>query len=123
MARQGVVTKLETKRGTPSRANAVYFVKAFTLGHIKIGKADCVYTRFAKLRMISPDSLLMLGAIVSEDATALERELHQRFGAQRLHGEWFRSSEELLAYIAEHARTPPPQKDWRETRPPRQRVA
>ena len=69
--------------------------------------------------MISPDTLTVLGAVVCEKPDELERELHARFADHRSHGEWFRPSPELLDYVAEHARTPPPQKSWRETRPVR----
>lgn len=105
-----------TPRKAPNPAVLVYFIKAVTLGHIKIGKADCVHTRFRTLRCANADVLQMLGAIVTTDGTALERQLHQHFAKDRLHGEWFQSSPELLAYIAEHAKTPPAMRHWRETR-------
>jgi hypothetical protein len=113
------------KSPPPKRASAaytVYFVKAVTIGLVKIGKADCVRSRFRVLRTTSPDTLMLLGCIVSDDGTALERDLHRQFAAHRSHGEWFKPSDELLAYISAHASTPPPQVDWRESRRP-QRTA
>lgn len=103
-------------RKAPTQAGLVYFVRATTVGLIKIGKADCVHTRFRTLRTHSPDTLQLLGCVASDDASGLERRLHVQFAEHRSHGEWFRPGPELLEFIAENASSAPPMRHWRETR-------
>lgn len=85
---------------TPTRE--IYFVRAQTLGLIKIGIASCHRSRLRSLQVGSPDQLAVIGCIVSSSAEKLECELHSRFRHLRQHGEWFAPGDELLAYIAEH---------------------
>lgn len=121
---RGLVTlaKKPRKRGArlprkpPSPAVLVYFIRATTVGLIKIGKADCVHTRFRTIRNMSPDTLQIMGCVHSEDGSALERHLHERFASDRSHGEWFKPSPELLQFIEENASAAPPMRDWRKTR-------
>lgn len=94
----------------PALGREVYFVRALKLGLIKIGQTDCALTRLGNMQTGSPDRLELLGVIIGGDAVAVERSLHRRFARSRLHGEWFRPSEALLAYIAEHATSPRPRK-------------
>lgn len=82
----------------------VYFVRAKTLGHIKIGVANNAWLRFMALDSSSPDPLELLGVIRSPDACALEEEIHGRFHADRIRREWFAASPALMAYVAEHAK-------------------
>jgi hypothetical protein len=103
-------------RKPPNPAVLVYFIRAVTVGLIKIGKADCVHTRFRTLRANSPDTLQLLGCIASENGNGLERELHKRFAEHQSHGEWFRPAPALLEFIAENAGPVPPMRDWRKTR-------
>lgn len=103
-------------RKAPTTASLVYFVRAHVVGYIKIGKADCVHTRFRTLKSQSPDTLILMGAIQTRDATRLERSLHKHFAQHRVHGEWFRPDPELMTYIKENAKPAPPMRDWRETR-------
>lgn len=91
----------------------IYFVKAATLGLIKIGKADNARTRFRTMRTMSPDTLVLLGVMVCKEAGALERRLHRRFAAHRSHGEWFRPAPELVQFIAENVASPEPETHWR----------
>lgn len=82
----------------------VYFVRADTLGLIKIGHADCSRTRLSGLQVGSPDKLTLLGFILSEDAEELERDIHRHFRSLHVRGEWFRASRELLEFIRDQAR-------------------
>jgi hypothetical protein len=75
----------------------VYFISG-AHGTIKIGKANDVAARLRTLRASSPVELRLLGTIRA--GRSAEAALHRRFAKSRLHGEWFRSSAELLALIA-----------------------
>ncbi|AAK94354.1 replication initiation protein [Myxococcus phage Mx8] len=85
----------------PSAKRWVYFVRAESGGPVKIGTAANVEHRLASLQTGAPERLCVLG--VMESRARLESELHKRFDALRLHGEWFRPEPELLSFIAEKA--------------------
>lgn len=59
-------------------------------------------SRFQVIQVHSPVPVERHGVLVGDEA--LEFELHCRFDDDRDHGEWFRPSPELDAFIAEHAR-------------------
>jgi len=81
----------------------VYFVRCLTLGHVKIGSSTTPYVRFLNIKTACPDEVELLGVIADAGKPSLEGMLHRRFHALRLRGEWFAGSDELLAFIAEHA--------------------
>lgn len=81
----------------------VYFVRAVTLGHIKIGQAAAPAGRLAQLQTGSPDRLELIGTVPDPTGGALEREIHRRFCHLRLHGEWYRAEPALMDFIAEPA--------------------
>jgi hypothetical protein len=61
-------------------------------------------TRRAVSLHFKPGSPLPLRLLAIETGRhAREAELHERFAADRMHGEWFRPSASLLSYIAEVA--------------------
>lgn len=68
---------------------------------MKIGCATELRTRLRELRCGSPDALELLGSFETARPQADESALHERFAAERLHGEWFEPTRGLLAYIAE----------------------
>jgi hypothetical protein len=76
---------------------SVYFIQAEN-GLIKIGIADNVEQRLVQLQTMSPLSLKIVGVIPGAGSTG-EAALHERFGIQRSHGEWFRPSPELLSML------------------------
>ena len=78
----------------------IYFVQAEGIGHIKIGFTDGedVNGRIATLQTASPVRLRLLGAIPG--GMEEEKDLHRRFAAARVQGEWFKPVAELLALIA-----------------------
>ena len=78
----------------------VYFVRAKTLGLIKIGLTMNMNDRMKTLRVGSPDQLELVGAVMDRDADRLEGRLHARFADHRSHGEWFHPCPELLEVIA-----------------------
>jgi hypothetical protein len=65
--------------------------------HIKIGVSSNIKVRLVNMRAHCPYDLRLLKAVVA--GAHLEIELHQRFAADRVRGEWFRRTPELLAYI------------------------
>jgi hypothetical protein len=81
--------------------SGVYFVQANEGGPIKIGVAIDVRRRLSGLQNGSPMRLHVLGVVPGD--RRLEVELHGRFAADRLHGEWFRETEALFAYINENS--------------------
>lgn len=84
----------------------IYFIQADGLGHIKIGFTESTAeARLADFLTGSPVSLRLLGSIpgTAED----EKDLHRRFAAHRVHGEWFRPVPELLELARRGAGAPP----------------
>jgi hypothetical protein len=77
----------------------IYFVRAPINGFIKIGYTTNVEGRLAALRAHCAVELELLGTM--RGTIHDERSLHARFWQHRRHGEWFASSPELLAFIAE----------------------
>jgi len=72
----------------------VYFV-----GHedaVKIGHSVDPYKRIKSIQNGSPKPVEVFATVwCDEDATFIERELHIRFNASRLKGEWFKHTPEL----------------------------
>lgn len=75
----------------------IYFVRA-TSGQIKIGVAGDPVHRLKALQIGSPVGLELL-VVVAESEELSEGAMHAHFAALRLHGEWFRGEEPLLAFI------------------------
>lgn len=75
----------------------VYFIRAGLAGPIKIGRSHRPHARLDDLQASSAEQLELLLAI--DGGAALERELHERFAAHRLRGEWFAPAPALLHYI------------------------
>lgn len=75
----------------------IYFVKGARTGLIKIGYATDFPARLKRLQSHSPDRLHLLWCYRSY--ASHERDLHNQFAEWRAHGEWFRPSPPLLAYI------------------------
>lgn len=67
----------------------VYFIQAGDGGPIKIGLADDPDARCAFLQVGNHEDLVLLA--VRPGSMTDERELHSRFAAGRLRGEWFRA--------------------------------
>lgn len=88
---------------SPRASEFVYFVRAETTGLIKIGISRDMAQRLKALQTGSPDKLAVLGVIRCDRPVDKEREFHARFRAQHSHGEWFRPSPALEAFIAAEA--------------------
>ena len=63
---------------------------------IKIGQTGNLPRRLKSLQAASPDSLTVL-AVIPEDE---DYTYHYRFSQDCVHGEWFRPSRDLMAFIA-----------------------
>lgn len=73
----------------------IYFVEGGDL--VKIGMAEDVPARVARMQTGSPIPLRLLGYVPG--GRDVERALHRRFRDLRVRGEWFRRVDELHAYI------------------------
>jgi hypothetical protein len=77
----------------------IYFAEAVGVGHIKIGftAGDDAACRLESLQTGSPVPIRLLGTLpgTADD----EKDLHRRFGAARVCGEWFKPVPELVALI------------------------
>lgn len=75
----------------------IYFLEAVGLGLVKIGCSIDPRTRLQKLDEMMPCDTRVL--LVREGGKAHEQELHRRFAAQRVRGEWFRFDLEVRAAV------------------------
>lgn len=82
---------------TDKTVGQVYFIQARSGGPIKIGKAVDPKQRLGQLQTSHPEPLVIIG--VMEGGLEMEKQLHIRFSAYRVHGEWFMPCDELLEYI------------------------
>jgi hypothetical protein len=80
----------------------VYFVQGANGGPIKIGTTTHLAGRLANLQALNAQKLCVL-ATVPCGGHKLERELHDKFKDDRLHGEWFEPSEHLATWIRDNA--------------------
>jgi len=94
--------KRRTEEREFSLRQRVYFIRPENGGPIKIGTTVSVDARLKSLQTAWPYKLLVLVDVPGD--SALECELHARFAAHRMLGEWFQPAPELLAYIQELAR-------------------
>lgn len=82
-------------------AGFVYFVTADVADFpIKIGFAERSNVRIRELQTGCPYPLVMLATLAGTYKT--ESALHRQFKADRMCGEWFRRSPELMALIESH---------------------
>lgn len=80
----------------------VYFIRGG--GLVKIGYSECPTSRMADLQAGSPIKLELLGTIRGQRGT--EEALHKKFSHLRKHGEWFRLTKEIQAFIDTHCQSP-----------------
>lgn len=77
--------------------SSVYFIRCTASGLIKIGLSENPWKRLSKMQSDSPGQLEMLGVVGGDIVT--EAELHDRFSASRLRGEWFNPTDDLVAFV------------------------
>lgn len=81
---------------TPPKTR-VYFIRSGKV--VKIGMSDNVAKRMDQLKVSTHRKLKLVA--LADGGMALEKELHARFAAYRIRGEWFRWSQEISDYIAD----------------------
>lgn len=81
--------------GAEYAANIVYFM--YSAGRIKIGYSGSIRSRHRGLRNAGPFQPIVL--LVIKGTEALEKKLHRQFAKDRLHGEWFAISNDMLTYL------------------------
>lgn len=82
----------------PDRSGYVYVLRADN-GLYKIGWAKILDKRIKKLEIVLPYELELIVSIQSENALALEGELHKHFADKRKKGEWFNLEAEDIVHI------------------------
>jgi hypothetical protein len=75
----------------------VYLVQAGENGPVKIGFSNSVQSRLRKIQTDIAEKLILLRLL--DGGRELEASLHARFAAQRLRGEWFQFSKEMLWHL------------------------
>ncbi len=80
------------------RKGCIYFIQCAT-GPIKIGHGTNVEYRLSNLQMGNPNRLTLLTWFPCADPQQTEVELHERFTAHRLRGEWFSPAPELVELV------------------------
>lgn len=90
----------------------IYFFQSEDDGPIKIGVTTRpVNSRLSGIQADSPTKIKALGYIIG--GIDKETELHRRFEAYRLHGEWFSPHPDILNFIKDNAfPCPEPNKKW-----------
>lgn len=92
----GQPTVFDIARAEREARTPVYFVEG--AGLVKIGFATFPVERFMGMLTSCPIPLSLLASMPG--GPRVEAELHRRFAADRMHGEWFRRSPDLDAVIA-----------------------
>lgn len=82
----------------------VYFIQCGDF--VKIGISACAESRITNLQTSTPYDLEILYAFPGTGFD--ERELHKRFKHLRHRNEWFRLTDEIHDFIAEHKKDPKP---------------
>lgn len=95
----GVPSADDSQKPRRHKSWTVYFLEAVGTSTVKIGKATDVAFRIAQIQPYCPVELKLIGVV--NDWT--ESEIHSLFSAKRLHGEWFRLDDELMAFIGKEA--------------------
>lgn len=84
-----------------ARNGVTYFV-AFDDMYVKIGFTKKIKDRLSALQISQPHPLRLLGIVEGD----IEFATHRKFAKDRVQGEWFRLSEEVLRFIRENSYVP-----------------
>lgn len=81
-----------------SKEGWIYFIACTETERVKIGfTAGDPHKRLKALQTGAPAPLVMME--YRPGTQEEERQLHERFAATRLHGEWFEKSQEIFEYL------------------------
>jgi excisionase family DNA binding protein len=78
------------------------------LGPIKISSTKNLLTHLQALVSNNPFPVYLIGWITVDEPEKLEKQIHQQFSAQRVKGDWFQASDELITFIRQRATRPLP---------------
>ncbi len=81
------------------RVTYIYFIKSTKLNLVKIGMTDNIQQRMNRLKYGSPDELILLKLIRTNDIYPTDRAVHALFPHLQNHGEWFILTPELQHFI------------------------
>lgn len=99
------IGELRRERTRPvAGVDYVYFVHAPENQAVKIGRAADPRRRIQILQVGSPGPVELLGWIRAKPADRLEAVIQGRFKRDRLRGEWFKATPELMNFIRDRAR-------------------
>jgi hypothetical protein len=76
----------------------VYLIRSDS-GHYKIGRTKNPDNRIETFKLQLPIEVEYEHLVKSDDMVTLERDLHARFEAKRINGEWFDLEPEDVIYI------------------------
>ena len=82
----------------------VYLIRCKLSGRVKIGIATKPYKRLHDLQLMCPTELELICSC--KGGRTYEREIHERFVTQRLHGEWFGLRDDQVSALAEEMKAP-----------------
>jgi len=99
-AKQRKPTHLENQQST-TRPGCVYLLKGER--YYKIGLSSNVNRRMEEISPRLPFETELICTIATEDMHGLEAQLHELYAGKRANGEWFKLSDEDVAYIKELA--------------------
>jgi hypothetical protein len=77
----------------------VYFIQEKAGGPIKIGFSKDPQKRLSEIQTGYPRELMILA--IMPGGRVQEREIHRRFGMNRMFGEWFKDDEKLMKFVLE----------------------
>ena len=97
-----IIPELKEKKESPNSlkqnfGNEVYFVQNTETKKIKIGITKNLKSRLSALQTSTAEKLEVIGTMSGGEP--LEKELHERFAADRLSGEWFNDSIEIYRFL------------------------
>ncbi len=96
----------ENQRATRVPSEFVYFIWSERLQMVKIGMASNPHKRLASMQTGSADRLRLLSYIKTDAAPELESRLHYAFWRDRMHGEWFHGSRDILEVAGDPSDAP-----------------
>lgn len=90
-------------RALPKQAKFTYFFHDSVSGKVKIGCSDDIQRRKTEIETGFPCSLTLLALLPAAEWP--ERDVHERFLADRFRGEWFDYSDGIKEFVASFAKS------------------
>lgn len=89
----------EIVKGTRNNYGFVYLIHDTQTNCYKIGLSKNPSKRLSSLQTATPNKLVLLHEIETSRMSSLEKELHYKFQANHLNGEWYALSDNDIRYI------------------------